>query len=366
VLFTEDITARKHLDEMLRENEATIRALLETAAQAVLAIDTSGKIVIANRMVGEMFSYSPTELIGQQLEMLLPESLRGMHLNHRAGFLADPKPRAMGQGLDLWGRRKDGTEFPIEVSISSFQTARGLISVSFISDITRRKRAEEGLRKSEEQLRALAGSLLHAQEDERRRVARELHDGITQQLAFFSMELGKLASEMGCGMEEPCRKLRALQSQIMYSSNEVRRLSHGLHPSVITDYRLSIALEEYCEEFEKSHDVHIDIPGLVEDSCLEHESATCLYRIAQEGLRNAVLHGKANEIWVALCLDEKTMHLRVKDNGSGFDLDAPRSKTGLGLISMRERIRLVNGNLTLWSERGKGTEILASVPVARS
>lgn len=357
-----DITARKQAEDILREREATIRTILDTAAQAIIAINFTGTIVLANRMAATMFGYTPDQLLGRQLEILLPEKSRQLHTKHRTAFFSKPKTRPMGIGMELEGLRKDGSEFPIEVSLSSLPTGAGPLAVSFVSDITARKHAETALRDSEQQLRALTGSLLTAQEDERRRVARELHDDITQRLAFLSIELGKLAGEIPESLEETRARVRALQEQTLRASNEARRLSHGLHSSIIEDFGLSIALEEFCEEFARAQGVQVTFEGLVDDSQLDTAGATCLYRVAQESLRNAVVHGHAAEIHVAVNLSAKSIELRVRDNGTGFSTGDGRPKSGLGIVSMRERVRLLGGTLTLSSQPGAGTEIAASVP----
>lgn len=216
----------------------------------------------------------------------------------------------------------------------------------------------------EQQLRALAGNLLTAQEDERRRVARELHDDVTQRLAFLSIELGKLAGEIPDSFVETRLHVRALQDQTLRVSNEVRRLSRGLHPSVISDFGLGIALEAFCEEFGKAQGLVVRFNGLIDDSHLDPVAATCLYRVAQEGMRNAVIHGQATEVDVELSTTTCALELRVTDNGAGFSPNEARIRTGLGVISMRERIRLVNGTFEISSERGQGAQIMASVPFA--
>ena len=249
LIFSEDITARKRMEATLRESEATIRALLETAAQSILAVDLDGTVVLANRMAVEMFGHGHSELLGMSLEKLIPERFRTRHFSYRTEFAANPRTRPMGVGIDLQGLRKDGTEFPIEVSLSTVQTSRGTLAVAFVTDITTRKQAETSLRNSENELRALARSLLTAQEDERRRVARDLHDDVTQRLALLSIEIGKLAAATSSSVDEIATRLRSFQSQARHASNEVRRLSHGLHPSVIEDFGLSTALEEFCGEF---------------------------------------------------------------------------------------------------------------------
>jgi PAS domain S-box-containing protein len=143
LIFSEDITERKRIENMLRESEATTRALLENAAQAILAVDTSGSIAIANRMAGEMFGFGPNELLGKPAELLIPHRLRARFEAHRAKFAANPRPRLVGTGLELVGLRKDGSEFPVEISLSRVSTARGVLTVSFVSDITERKRTDQ-------------------------------------------------------------------------------------------------------------------------------------------------------------------------------------------------------------------------------
>ena len=363
LILSEDITARKEIQEALRESEATNRTLLDTASQAILTVDGTGTIVQANKMAGEIFGYTARKLVGQPHDILIPSRLRERHHAHRAAFAADPKPRTMGMERNLVGLRKDGTEFPIEVTLSSLETEHGFLAVSFVSDITVRKQAEMKLLESEQRLRALAGSLLTAQEEERRKLARELHDDVTQQLAFLSIELGRLAGEFPESLSEARARVQALQEQTLRASSEVRRISHGLHPSVILDFGLSVALEEFCEEFEKAHGVAIDFEGSPEDVHLDDATATSLYRVAQESVRNAVVHGRATEVHVVLQAAKGWIQLRVQDNGTGFSAEQSHSKTGLGIVSMKERIRLVNGTLTLASEPGRGTTITASVPL---
>jgi len=140
-------------------------------------------------------------------------------------------------------------------------------------------------------------------------------------------------------------------------------MSHGLHPSVIIDFGLGIALEEFCEEFQTAHKVRVEFEGLIEDSSLDDAAATSLYRIAQECLRNAHLHGHAKNIRVTLSIEDGLLQLQIADDGSGFSMDTSRSKAGLGITSMSERIRLFHGTLTLSPRPGGGTIVTASIPL---
>ena len=285
LIFSEDISENKRIEEALREGEATTRTLLETAAQAILAVNVEGNIVLANRMAEEMFGHGRDELLGSPLEMLLPPAIRERHAGHRAGFASNPRNRTMGIGLDLLGLRKDGSQFPIEISLSSVETARGPLAVAFVTDITHRKQVETALRNTEIELRALTGSLLTASEEEHRRLARDLHDDVTQRLALLSIEIGKLAANVHLSMEETRLRFPALQQQVSRISDAVRRLSHGLHPSIIEDLGLSTALEELCEEFSDALDINIDFDGAIDKKALNSETASRLHRIAQEASR---------------------------------------------------------------------------------
>ncbi len=354
---------RERMRDALKQSEATIRTLLETASQGILAVDEAGRIVVANRMAYELFGYRPGELVGRGVEELLPERLREARAEHRAEFMASPGTAVTGEGVrELRGLKKDGSEFPVEVSLSGVKSARGPLAVSFVTDITVRKRAEDALRTSEQELRALAAQLLTAQEDERRRIARDLHDEATQRLALFSIEIGRAARESGATAGEMRTRCRKLQEEAVRLSEEIRRLSHGLHPSELEDLGLSAALEELCEEFGRAHGIRVTIEGEAEAS---REVGACLYRVAQEAMQNARRHGKATEVKVKLGQREGSLELEVPDNGVGISGAAATKPRGLGIVSMRERVRLVQGSLTIETGEGGGTTVRAVVPLQR-
>jgi len=146
--------------DQLRQSESTIRTLLETASQAILAVDPGGRIVLANRMAEDMFGYSKQELLQRRIETLIPERLREHHIKDRQHFFKKPKTRPMGAGVDLFGRKKDGREFPVEVSLGHIQSDQEVLAVAFITDVSARKQAETALLKSHEKLRVLTGRCL--------------------------------------------------------------------------------------------------------------------------------------------------------------------------------------------------------------
>jgi signal transduction histidine kinase len=245
-------------------------------------------------------------------------------------------------------------------------------------DITERKRVEvalreseaknrlllETLRQSEEELRSLAGSLLAVQEEERRRIARDLHDDITQELAAVSIDIGTLAATCPVGGDLSPR-LRSLQGRIAEVCSVVRHVSHGLHPSMLEDLGLSAALEEFCEEFSKTEGILVEYDADEDDDALSVTEASCLYRIAQESLRNVAKHANASHVKVELRSNGKMVRLSIRDNGVGIGAISSDAcgRAGLGLVSMKERMRLINGTLSVISSPGEGTRVIGCVPL---
>ncbi len=172
-----DITERKRAEEALRKSEATGRALLESAAEGIVIVNARGRIVLANVRTEELFGYQRDELLGQTLEVLLPERFQNSHADHRAVYFAEPRVRPMGIGLDLAARRKDGTEFPVEISLSFIKTEDGVIAMGFITDITERKQAEEALAREVQEVARL-GEEAQVREAFIRDVVESIRDGI--------------------------------------------------------------------------------------------------------------------------------------------------------------------------------------------
>ncbi|MGE5925897.1 MAG: sensor histidine kinase, partial [Gemmatimonadota bacterium] len=207
--------------------------------------------------------------------------------------------------------------------------------------------------------REFGGRLLLAQEEERAWVARELHDDLIQRVAMLGHELGEL-ERMGAG-GEPLR-LAGIREELHDLAGEIRRIAHYMHPTVLDHLGLPAALLQLGAEFgTQGLEVHVD--AAVRADALPADVATCLFRVAQEGLRNARRHSGAGEAALVLRRDAGGVSVSISDQGAGFDPEAPAALAGLGLTSLRERVRLLQGRLTVRSHPGRGTTITAWVPV---
>jgi len=219
-------------------------------------------------------------------------------------------------------------------------------------------RSDEALRANAEDLRSLTGKLLTAQEDERRRIARNLHDDLNQSLACLAMDLGRLSENSGDGVQ---RELALLRDRTREAAELVRNISHELHPSILEDLGLKPALQEYCEEFQDRTGIstHIECDG--DSNNLAPDVASCVYYVVAECLRNVAKHAKGSSAEVCVEISDSFLNLTVSDDGLGFSANPGRG--GIGLTAMRERLHLVKGDLTVGAAPRGGALVTAVLPL---
>lgn len=244
-------------------------------------------------------------------------------------------------------------------------------NLSLEAEIQERRKVEAALRASEsalkrnrEELRMLAGKLIATQEDERRRLARELHDHLSQTLAALALQLAKLQQQhTGTSIPAPTvAALKQIEDSVQQLADEIHDLSRMLHPSILDDLGLVAAIRTECQRFadREGFAVHFDGDEMPQD--LSDESTLTFYRIAQEALHNIAKHAAASEAWIRLVRDANAVTLVIEDDGNGFDPELTREKVGLGLISMTERMQLLDGKLVVESAPGQGTRVVARAP----
>jgi signal transduction histidine kinase len=249
--------------------------------------------------------------------------------------------------------------------------AQLLLIAGLLRQRARRRRAEETIRASEatirknyERIHQLAGQLINAQEATRADIARDLHDGVCQDLAALSIEITLLKDSSG-RLDEPRTQhaIQTIQQETQHISEDIRRLSHDLHPATLRLLGLVAALRSHCREVEKRNGVEVSFKTEGDVGRLDQDLVLCLFRVSQEALRNAVIHGGARRLSVSLARSGDHVELAVTDDGCGFDVEAVRRDgRGLGLVSMEERARLFGGVLEMASESTRGTTIRFRVP----
>lgn len=278
--------------------------------------------------------------------------------------LALPSPEALtleiaerARAQEALDQAKNELELRVQDRTAEFQKANEELH----AEIAQRKLAQEELRRSEEELQSLAGRLISVQEDERKRIARDLHDDFSQRLALHCVDLDLLGQSLPAG-SETARELQRLRSDADKLGLSVRQISHNLHHP-----QLALGLQHgavsFCREFSEQHGIAVELTHEGNLKQIPETVSIVLFRILQEALGNVAKHSGADRVTVFLSVEGAQSLLRVTDRGRGFDAESVQSDGGLGLISMRERLRLVGGTMGVISSPGQGTNIEAVVPV---
>jgi PAS domain S-box-containing protein len=402
----------REAEASLRKSEAHTRSIVDLALDGFIGMDTAGMITDWNFQAEEIFGWSRQEAVGRLLSAtIIPAQQRDAHEQGLRRFLATGVGPMLNTRIEITGVHRDGHEIPIELAISPSLGQGGIYTFSaFVRDISVRKQTEWQSRMHEEELQRLnealdrrvqartqelatvnksllgevaermqtqisleqsrqdlqklAFELLRVQEDERRRISRDLHDDINQRLALLAMDIEAVGQQLDSSTDPRGRAVQEIQERVVELSDAVRRLAYQLHPSILDDLGLPIALQRLVEDVTARSRIqgsfgHKNIPATI-----PQEIASCLYRVTQESLNNVVRHAEASQVDVELTGAPSELVVTITDNGVGFDSTRLRNGShGLGLLGMKERVALVRGNLDVVSEVGKGTRVQVVVLV---
>lgn len=359
------------LENMLR-TERRLAAMVETTTDAILILDHEQKITLANRAAERLFGYSQDCLLHQPIEMLIPPRFHSAHHHHVEGFgKTGTSVRRMGGEANVVGMRADGTEFPIDASISHLLEDDKPLYTVILRDITERKRAEQELKLSREYLRNLYDNLQTIREEERKRIARELHDDLGQTLGAMRIDLTLLRNTLPPDLPELEKNAELIDRLLLSAITSVRRISSDLRPRPLDDLGLVPALQMLAGEFSQRHSIVCKVGAPAEDVHLPDEIASPLFRMVQESLNNVAKHADATHVQIELSVNENMLLLTVADNGKGLADSDTKKSDSFGLIGMRERAWTMGGSLDIRStevgsgtgQECKGTTICISVPL---
>ena len=367
----EDITARKEAERSLLESEARKGAILNSALDAVITFDHEGKIMEFNPAAEKIFGRPRADVLGRDLAgLIIRPSLWEKHRRGLERHVATGQSTMLGKRFEMTALRADGKEFAIELTVTKVELDGPPVFTGFVRDITERKRAEQRFRDSREQLRALAAHLQSVREEERSRIAREVHDELGQALTGLKMDLAwldKRNAEIRStdDLAQIHKKLGELPGQVDAIISTVRQIAAELRPPVLDALGLEAAIEWQTQDFEKRTGITCRFQSTLKHTDLDPDRATAVFRIFQETLTNIVRHAEATQVNIHLREEGHKVILEVQDNGRGMTGRGLSDRGSLGLLGMRERATMLDGEVNIIGRQGKGTTVGVRIPIHR-
>jgi PAS domain S-box-containing protein len=349
-------------------DEATMRlgAIVETAMDPIITVDDSQRVVLFNHAAEAAFGCGRSTAIGAPLDTFIPQRYRAGHRQHVEAFgRTGTTTRRMGEQSVLWALRADGSEFPIEASISQTVAGTRRYFTVILRDITRRKNFEDALHRQQAELRELSARVLEAREEEKTLIARELHDELGQLLTALKMDVAWLREHLPEDAADTAQKVEQMNAVLDQTVGSVRRISADLRPLMLDDLGLVDAASWLVEDFAQRAGVscNLSVAPEADFEALERSAATALYRALQESLTNIGRHAGARQAWISLRVEGDSACLEVEDDGRGIEADDIGKPRSLGLKGMRERALYLGGALEVERAARGGTRLRLRVPL---
>lgn len=344
-----NIEKRKELETDLEESRARAQAIIDHTVDAIITINQQGIIQSFNKAAERIFGYKEAEVLGQNVNMLMPSPHRENHDQYLDNYYKTGVKKIIGTGREEQGRRKDGSIFPMVLSVSEVCWAGNKLYIGMIRDITKRRRLEN--------------QILEASEDERRRIGQDLHDGLGQMLTGIGLISRNIANKLEAKGAEGAEDVHRVADLVKEADEYARSLSHSLVPIDVDEEGMRYAFSQLASRAQKLFNIlcQFEMKGKIQVK--KGNISLHLYRITQEAISNAVKHGAADTIKISLVGQDHAIELTIEDNGVGF-LEKPDSekKEGLGIHTMQYRAHILGGNFTIDKNTRGWTRVRCLIP----
>jgi len=353
------VAKRKKAEEVHHQSVQLLQAILDTATDAIITIDERGMIQSANAATEKLFGYSSAELVGKNVSRLMPEPFHGEHDGYIRNYCRTGRAKIIGIGREVIGLHKNGTTFPMHLSVSEVRLKDQRLFTGIIHDLTGRRRLER--------------QILEAAANEQRRIGQDLHDGLCQDLIGIAFGIEAVARNLPADSDK--ESMAKLAAMVREAAGQARRLAHGLNPVDLKAGGLSAALENLAVKVTESFSISCTFQWDRKVRVRGDAAATHLYRIAQEAVSNAIRHGKASDVQINLTENSGFIVLSVADNGKGMSeaaadsvrqgpADSGRNKppaAGMGLQTMHYRARVIGGTFAVMPRKGGGSMVTCTI-----
>lgn len=367
-----EVTERHKAEVTLKETHQTLQALIKASPLAIVVVSLEEKVKIWNPAAERMFGWSEKEVIGEKLP-IFPDKTPdhhnsdGHHSWNKTFASASTMQIRLDNAMETQRRRRDGTPIDVSISVAPLLGANGHLNgtMAIIADITEHKRAEGQLKTSQQQLRDLSMRLQSLQEEERAKIAREIHDELGQSLTALKLDLSWINQRLLKEQDKLHQKIEKMSLLIDDTIQIVRRISTELRPTILDDLGLVAATDWAVREFQSRTETECNLIIEPEDISLNTACATTVFRILQEALTNVARHTTATKVDISLKKKQHNLFLKVKDNGRGITDAEILDAKSLGLIGIKERARIWNGEVYIKGVVGEGTTITVKIPIPK-